>query len=270
MCVSVQWQLLIGAMGVMIFMALLWIVQWHRRDAGIVDVGWAASLGALALWYAASGIETVPSAENTVRRWVVAGLGAGWGFRLALYLLRDRVWKKPHEDGRYQFLREYWGAQAQPYFFLFFQAQALLAILFSIPFLLAMQAPRSGMNGCDVAGIMIWLMSVGGESLADWQLAWFRAEPENKGKTCRVGLWGVSRHPNYFFEWWHWWAWVCLAVGHPWWWLTLLGPVLMLLFLFRVTGIPYTEAQAVRSRGDDYRRYQREVSPFIPWFPKST
>jgi steroid 5-alpha reductase family enzyme len=44
-----------------------------------------------------------------------------------------------------------------------------------------------------------------------------------------------------------------------------LGPVLLLAFLFRVSGIPWVEAQAVRSRGEDYRRYQREVSVFFPW-----
>ena len=40
-------------------------------------------------------------------------------------------------------------------------------------------------------------------------------------------------------------------------------------FLLRVTGIPATEAQALRSRGDQYREYQRTTSAFIPWFPKA-
>jgi len=51
-------------------------------------------------------------------------------------------------------------------------------------------------------------------------------------------------------------------------WLALTGPVLMFAFLYRVTGIPYTEAQSLRSRGDDYRAYQREVSAFFPWPPR--
>ncbi|HNR31732.1 MAG TPA: DUF1295 domain-containing protein, partial [Candidatus Hydrogenedentes bacterium] len=46
------------------------------------------------------------------------------------------------------------------------------------------------------------------------------------------------------------------------------GPALMFVFLFRVTGIPYTERQALVSRGDDYREYQRTTSKFFPWFPK--
>ncbi len=40
---------------------------------------------------------------------------------------------------------------------------------------------------------------------------------------------------------------------------------MMLYFLLRVTGIPLTEQQAVRSRGEEYRKYQREVGGFVPW-----
>jgi steroid 5-alpha reductase family enzyme len=42
----------------------------------------------------------------------------------------------------------------------------------------------------------------------------------------------------------------------------------MLLFLFRLTGIPYTELQATKSRGEAYREYQRTTSVFVPWPPK--
>ena len=39
-------------------------------------------------------------------------------------------------------------------------------------------------------------------------------------------------------------------------------------FLLKVTGIPATEAQSLKSKGDLYREYQRTTSVFIPWFPK--
>ena len=57
-----------------------------------------------------------------------------------------------------------------------------------------------------------------------------------------------------------------LGITLPFGWITLLGPMLMLFFLYRVTGIPYTEKQALKSRGDDYRNYQQQVSAFFPWF----
>ncbi|MFP4541313.1 MAG: DUF1295 domain-containing protein, partial [Opitutales bacterium] len=76
------------------------------------------------------------------------------------------------------------------------------------------------------------------------------------------------------FEWTHWLAYPLMGVAllgtplAPWWPLTLLGPIVMLALLLRGTGIPHTEKQAVKSRGDDYRRYQEEVSAFFPWPPR--
>ena len=89
-----------------------------------------------------------------------------------------------------------------------------------------------------------------GEWVADRQLAAFRRQVANHGRTCDRGLWRYSRHPNYFFEWIHWWAYVVMAVGSPIGWLAWIGPVLMLFLLYRVTGIPYTEKRALASRGE--------------------
>jgi steroid 5-alpha reductase family enzyme len=242
-------------------MVALWVVQRAHRDAGIVDVGWAAGLGLLAVLYAVLGSGDPP------RRLLVAGMACAWSLRLAWYILVNRVIGKP-EDGRYQTLRSKWGNDAQSRFFVFFQLQALVDVIFAIPFLVAMTNPRAGFGAWDLAGVLVWVVAVGGEAFADRQLAVFRADPANRGRTCRVGLWRASRHPNYFFEWLHWWSYVLLAVGSPWWALTLIGPALMLFFLFKVTGIPATEAQALASRGDDYRDYQRTTSAFVPWFPR--
>ena len=67
-----------------------------------------------------------------------------------------------------------------------------------------------------------------------------------------------------------WFAYAVFALASPWGWIGLLSPALILYFLLKVTGIPATEAQALRSRGDAYRRYQQTTSMFIPWFPKKT
>jgi steroid 5-alpha reductase family enzyme len=140
--------------------------------------------------------------------------------------------------------------------------------LFALPLLAAASNPGDSVTAWTVAAIAIWLVSVAGESIADRQLAAWVSNPANKGRTCRRGLWAWSRHPNYFFEAQHWFAYAFLAVGAPMAWLAFTGPLLMFGFLYRVTGIPYTEAQSLRSRGDDYRAYQREVSAFLPWPPR--
>jgi steroid 5-alpha reductase family enzyme len=253
--------LLLGWALMAAMMAVLWLVQRARGDAGVVDVGWAAGLGALAVLYAAAG------GGPPLRRAVVAAMAAVWSLRLALHLLTDRIVGKP-EDGRYRTLRARWGGRAQLRFFVFFQVQALVDVALSLPFLVAMRVPGP-LTAWGVAGIAVWALAVAGEAAADAQLARFRADPANRGRTCRVGLWRTSRHPNYFFEWLHWWSYVALAVGASYWWVTLLAPAAMLYFLLRVTGIPPTEAQALASRGEDYRQYQRTTSVFIPWFPKT-
>ena len=239
-----------------ILMALLWLRQLRTRNATSVDAAWSGGMGVLAVWYA------LLSGGDPARRLLAGGLALIWAARLAWHLISDRVLGRP-EDGRYRAMREHWGPRAPLFFFFFYQGQAIVAAVFSVPILAAM---RGGpLDGWAVMGVLVWVVAVGGETIADRQLARFRGEPANRGKTCRTGLWRVSRHPNYFFEWTHWFTYVLIGHGA---WLTWLGPALMLLFLFRLTGIPFTEQQSLRSRGDDYRAYQRETSVFFPWFPK--
>ena len=256
---SVAQLLLFGWVVMAAMMAALWFLQRARHDAGVVDVGWTAGLGSLAILYAVAG------GGDPLRRGLVAVMAGGWSLRLAWHLLADRIVGKP-EDGRYQALRARWGERAQVRFFVFFQAQAVADVVLSLPFLVAMRG-GDALGAAGLAGVSVWVVAVLGEALADAQLARFRADPANRGATCRAGLWRASRHPNYFFEWLHWWSYVLLAAGSPAWWLALIGPALMVYFLVKLTGIPATEAQAVLSR-PDYAEYQRTTSAFVPWFPK--
>ncbi|MHC4861771.1 MAG: DUF1295 domain-containing protein [Planctomycetota bacterium] len=226
-----------GAMA--LIMAALWLFQRSKRNAGIVDVAWSFGTGLAAVWFAAT------AAGPGARRLLVAALAGIWGFRLGVYLYR-RV-SSEAEDGRYRALREKWGEKTQRNLFVFFQLQAFWAVLFAAPMLVAAEntAPAPGIG--DLVGALVWLVAMAGEWTADRQLARFRSDPGNAGQVCREGLWRYSRHPNYFFEWVHWWAYVAIGVGGPFGWLTLAGPAVMLLFLTKITGIPPTESRALRS-----------------------
>lgn len=250
-----------GGFFVFLAMLILWLRQRRTQDASAVDAGWAAGLGGLALFYAAAA-----PGDPSRRVWI--GFLAGfWAFRLAGYLIVNRVRGKT-EDGRYKSLREKWGVRAQQNFFILYMAQALLCVLLSVPFLLISFNPSPELHVLEILGVILWFVALIGETTADRQLAAFRGVPSNRGRTCRVGLWKVSRHPNYFFEWLIWCAYALMALPAPYGWAGLMSPAVMLFSILKVTGIPPTEEQALASRGEDYREYQRTTSAFVPWFPK--
>lgn len=254
--ILIGWLVMAAAMG------LLWLVQRQIKNAGLVDAAWTFGVGGLGIWYALSG-----GTGDWARRVIAAGLIGAWALRLGIHILR-RVLSEP-EDGRYRALKEAWGSAAHARLFRFYQYQALGAALFAVPLLLVAGNPLP-LGWRDAVGGAIWLAALAGEWIADRQLAVFRADPASRGQVCQEGLWRYSRHPNYFFEWLHWWAYACFAAGAPLGWLSALAPLAMLYFILYVTGIPPTEAQAIRSRGEAYRQYQRTTSPFVPWFRAGT
>jgi steroid 5-alpha reductase family enzyme len=252
---------LLGAAIALGMMFVLWVIHLLIRNAAIVDVGWAAGLGILGIFYAVVG------PGYAARKWAMASMVGFWGLRLAAHLLLTRVIGQP-EEGRYVQLRKEWKTNLPLRFLFFFEFQALLDVVLSLPFLLACLNTRAPLGTVEKVGAGIWLFGILGEAIADQQLNVFKKNPASKGKTFRGGLWKYSRHPNYFFEWLIWVGYAVFAIGSPWGWLGLLSPALILYFLLGVTGIPATEEQALRSRGVEYRAYQRTTSAFVPWFPK--
>src|SRR5262249_27926414 len=245
-----------------IAMAALWLWQLRSRNAGAVDAGGALLVAGLAIFSAAAGDGA------WTRRSAIAWMMGSWGARLGVYILWDRVFGRP-EDPRYQTLRRGWGERANARFFWFFQQQALAAAFFSLPALFASVNPAPALSPFELAAAVLWIVGFAGETTADRQLLRFKRNPENRGHTCQTGLWRYSRHPNYFFEWVMWVAYGLFAAASPWGWIALACPIAMLYLLLNVTGIPPAEAQALQSRGDEYREYQRTTHVFVPWFRKS-
>ncbi|MFN4328268.1 MAG: DUF1295 domain-containing protein [Limnobacter sp.] len=249
-----------GWLGLASIFTLVWAVQLKTRNAGIVDAVWAWTLGALGPWFALNS-----PAPDTLK-WLLAIMPLVWGLRLGTYL-----WFRNHgkpEDGRYKQLRVEWGASANTRMFSFFQVQVVFSMLISLGMLVISQRIDEPAQWAVLLAVALWVVSIAGEYLADQQLAKFKANPANKGRVCRQGLWKYSRHPNYFFECLHWVAYLPLALGAPWGVLALLPPLVMAFLLMKMSGIPATEAQAARTR-PEYAEYIRTTSPLIPWFPKS-
>jgi steroid 5-alpha reductase family enzyme len=242
-----------------VVMAGVWLISYRIKNAGIIDIAWSLLFAPIALSYAvcAPGWET--------RRWLFGAMAAIWSLRLGLHVAVRVIRAHPHEDPRYLEFREKWKKNLQLKLFVFFQIQALSVVALSAPFLIAAFNEHVGLSPWEWAGAALWLIAVCGESLADHQLNIFKTNAKNKGEVCQYGLWHYSRHPNYFFEWLAWIAYWVFALGSPLGCVTIYCPALMLYFLLRVTGIPLTERQSLKSKGEKFKKYQKTTSMFVPW-----
>jgi steroid 5-alpha reductase family enzyme len=242
---------------------VLWLVQQKTKNAGIVDVGWALAFTPVAALFAWRS-------TSCACGWgVIAAIVVAWSVRLGAYLVA-RGAASPPEEGRYKDLRARWGDSATGKFFVFFQFQAalvgILSSAFAVPFIVE---PRAGSWWIRALGATVSIVGILGEATSDLQLSRFKRDAANKGKVCDVGLWGWSRHPNYFFEWCVWIGYAVYGLAFGWLGLVaIVGQAIIVGSIFGVTGIPPTEKQAIRSKGDAYRDYQKRVSRFIPLPPK--
>jgi steroid 5-alpha reductase family enzyme len=234
-------------------------------NAGWTDAFWTfgtgATLAMAALW-PASG-ET-----PTARQMLAAALVAIWSLRLGTYVA-TRVAGHP-EDARYAALREEWREDFQRRMIGLSLVQAPATAMLAISVALAAHNPLPGLRLADALGVAILVVAILGEGLADAQMKRFKADPDNKGKVADTGLWGWSRHPNYFFEWLGWLAYPVIAFdpAHPWTLTALVAPLVMYLLLTRGSGIPPLEAAMLRSRPEAYRAYQARTSAFFPLPPR--
>jgi len=194
---------------------------------------------------------------------MVAALAACWSLRLAAHIVARTL--KVGNDPRYGKLIEDWGDAAPFRLFAFLQVQAAAGTVLSLSIGLAASAAGATARVQDALGVLLFAAALFGEAAADAQIARFKADRANRGRICDVGLWRLSRHPNYFFEWLSWVAFAILAFGANWTgWLALFAPALMYWTLRYASGVPLLEEHMLASRGDRYRAYQATTPVFFP------
>jgi steroid 5-alpha reductase family enzyme len=235
---------------------LLWLVSVGRRDASIVDPCWG--LGFVAI----CGLSLSQAPEITTRAWLLTVLVTVWGLRLSIYLL----WRNggQGEDHRYAEMRAHHG----PRFWLVslltvFWLQAVVLWWVAWPIQAGIWSTDSSAIGLlDLAGCLLWAIGLCFETVGDWQLAAFRANPANAGQVLDRGLWRYTRHPNYFGDFCVWWGiYLIAASGGAWW--TLGSPLAMSWFLMRVSGVTLLERTIVERR-PQYRDYMARTNAFFP------
>ncbi len=250
---------LVSLVAVSFIMMLVFLWGLKIKNNGVVDVFWAFNFLVIAvlIFFLADG--------NPERKLIVCSLAALWSIRLGIYLSVRVLGHLKVEEGRYKQLRLEWNTTK---FFFFFQMQALSNVFLCIPFFVIALNKSEPISLMEYIGATLWLICIIGEGLSDWQLQHFKKDPTNKGKVCQYGLWNYSRHPNYFFQLMIWVSVLIFALPSPYGWLAILCPLSIGFLIFKVTGIPMTEEQAIRSKGEAYKEYQRTTSAFIPWFKK--
>ena len=240
-------------------MTLLWVVSVLRRDASIVDPFWGPGFVLVTFAYLAA------DGRWGDRGLLAAVLVTAWAGRLGYHLLKRNL--REGEDARYRKWRGEWGA-AWPLRSLLtvFWLQALLLWIVSMPLLGSVRS-TAPLGVPDLVGTVVFLVGLTVESVADLQLARFKADPAHRGRVLDSGLWRYSRHPNYFGEFVLWWGlWIVAAAGGAAW--TVVGALTISFLLLRVSGVTLLE-ESLKETKPEYAEYARRTSAFVPWPPRS-
>ncbi len=250
-----------SAGAIVVLMVGVWLVSVIIKDASIVDIAWGAGFVVVA-WTAFAVTD-----GTEARKWLVVGMVSLWGLRLAGYLAWRNLGKG--EDYRYQAMRKFWGPKF-PIVSLFtvFLLQGLLMFVVSLPAQMAqIEGGPDSLTWLDFLGIALFAVGFFFESVGDWQLAQFKADPANKGQVMDKGLWRYTRHPNYFGDFCVWWGIFLVALSRPELVWTIVGPITMSVLLLRVSGVALLE-RSIKKRRPGYEEYVRRTSSFFPRPPK--
>ncbi|MFZ1201040.1 MAG: DUF1295 domain-containing protein, partial [Desulfobacterales bacterium] len=192
--------LLINLTTVVFMMTIGWIISLIYKNVNVVDSLWGLGF-VLIVW-----VTYFLSDGYGPRTTLIAALVTIWGIRLSLHLTW-RNWGQG-EDRRYGEWREQSGDKFwMVSLFKVFLLQA--TVMWSISLVLQygqMSPTPNHLTVFDGVGVIAWTTGFLFESIGDWQLARFKSNPANKGKVMDQGLWGYSRHPNYFGEFLMWWG----------------------------------------------------------------
>lgn len=239
---------------------LLYLTGLVFRNSGFYDVYWSIFPPiAAAVWC------TVFDAWSSPRALAALGLATLWGGRLTLNWATH--WEGlAHEDWRYVDLRKKTGGA---YWIASFGALHVfpftLVTLGSLPLAEAIRS-KGALGPLDVVAIVVGVVAVALETVADLQLHAFRRTNTDRSRFLDTGLWAYSRHPNYCGEVMAWWSFAILGLASDAKWFLVLGACGVTGMVLGAS-IPMAEERAVAKR-PTFADYQRRVSRLIPWFPR--
>lgn len=254
-----------------VFFTLIYGLALLRDDYSVVDIFWGSSFVVLATVLNVLRLTRGESLAWT--EYALWGFVALWGLRLTLYLGK-RNWSKS-EDYRYVAMREKWGPKLQKLkaYLKVYMTQGFFHLLIATGFILAFSFPSTGFSVLRAvffaSGALIFLIGWVFETLGDYQLQRFKADPQNKGKVLTHGVWAYTRHPNYFGEvavWWGLWL-VILSISPLIGLIGVLSPLIITWLLLYVSGIPLLEKRYAGNEA--FEAYKKTTNAFFPWFKRA-
>jgi steroid 5-alpha reductase family enzyme len=256
--ISSWWGLALVAVGVAaVAMVLTAYAAKRAGRVSVVDVAWGLALAAIAVVLAVVGTGA------PWRRWLVAVLVLVWGARLARHIFSRS--RGGDEDPRYAELLGDGGFRAA--LTKVFLTQGLAIALISLPVVAAAHS-EVAVTWLVWVGVAVWAGGVVFEAAGDAQLAAYKRDP-HRPRIMDRGLWGWTRHPNYFGDALLWWGiWMVGGAASGWMpaLVTLLSPLAMTHFLRNVTGAKLLEKTMSQRPGWD--EYAARVPLFVPRPPR--
>jgi steroid 5-alpha reductase family enzyme len=250
--------IIFASLVILIYMTIWWLYSQIIGRSDIADVAWGLGFITLAISLA------IRADVLSTQQIVAVAMVTIWGLRLAVHIgLRRRG--KP-EDGRYVTMKQSWRFKNLQNLTNVFLSQGFFMLLVSAPIILLFFGAGHGLAWYNYLGIVVWAVGIGFEAIGDWQLSQFLAQPKNKGKVMRYGLWRYTRHPNYFGEISSWWGFYIFALFTPYWYVGLIGPLAITFLIIGLSGIPMLERRY--NDNPEYQKYKRSTSAFFPAGPK--
>lgn len=243
------------SLSVLIYVSIFYIIATIIHNWSIIDIAWGPGfllIAILSLYY---------TGNYNLISLIIAGLIAMWALRLAFHIGLRNIGKG--EDFRYANWRKKWqpNPKIQGYFRVFL-LQGSIMLIVSIPVIITVVfSPATVDIMYFIPGILIFLLGLSLEVIADLQLANFKKKDENSGKLVQSGLWKISRHPNYLGEIILWWGIGIFALPISYGFIGLLGPLTIHLII-RYISIPVLEEKW--EKRDDWNEIKNTIPVLFP------
>lgn len=253
-----------------VFMTFVFFIARRLGRYDLVDAAWG--LGFIVVALTSFSLQEGPWFEFDAAL-LTTLLVIVWGTRLSLHIIK-RIRHSDQEDPRYVELRKTWQGNVHLNTYLrIYLAQAVLAVLISVPVIHINLFATPEMVSANVtsillwlSGLVIWIVGFWFEKTADDQLRKHVSDPKNKSKLMTTGLWKYSRHPNYFGELTQWWGIFVICLSTPFGWVGIVGPVLISYLILFVSGVPLSEKRFEGRPG--WKQYQARTSAVLPLPPR--